>query len=232
MAPNVATGYTLLVVDEDNHASKMVTTITTGQSESRFPRNLSDEKVSIVKMKFSLALIDNSKVKANIQDIEGIPPHHQLLIIAGKNLESPRTLKEYDMPVVFTFHLSLMFEDDMRIFIKTLIRKTITLVVGTSETICNVKEKIQAVEGFPWNQHRLFTVGKKLKNDKTLRDHNIEKESRLDLILGWGWGGDVFQIFVKTLTGKVIGLMVKILETIYNLKAKIWVIEQIPLREL
>ncbi|KAL7598378.1 hypothetical protein Lser_V15G23005 [Lactuca serriola] len=167
------------------------------------------------------------KVKAKIQDIEGIPPHHQLLIIAGKNLEGPRTLEEYDMPLVFTLHLSLKFEDDMRIFVKTLTGKTITLVVKSSETICNVKEKIQAVEGFPWHQQRLFIAGKKLENDKTLRDHNIEKESTLDLILGRGWGGDVFQIFVETLNGKIIGLMVESLETVNNLKAKIWVIERI-----
>ncbi|KAL7601239.1 hypothetical protein Lser_V15G23002 [Lactuca serriola] len=171
------------------------------------------------------------KVKAKIHDIEGIPPHHQLLIIAGKNLEGPRTLEEYDMPLAFTLHLSLKFEDDMRIFVKTLTGKTITLVVGSSETICNVKEKIQAVEGFPWHQQRLFIAGKKLENDKTLRDHNIEKESTLDLILGRGWGGDVFQIFVETWNWKMIGLMVESLETICNLKARIWVLERMPMRE-
>ena len=160
------------------------------------------------------------KVKAKIQDKEGIPPDQQLLIYAGKHLEDKRTLGDYDIWA----GASLSLDAGMQLFVKNPIGKTITLEVMASHTIENVKAKIQDKEGIPQDQQVLVYSGKEVEDERTLRECNIRKEATLSLVLR-----QHSMIIVKTQTGKIIPLDVGANETIYNVKAIIQERERIPL---
>ena len=74
----------------------------------------------------------------------------------------------------------------MKILIMTLTGKMITLEAELSDTIENVKAKIQNKEGIDLRGLRLKCRHRFLENGRTLADYNIQKKSVIQLVRNHG----------------------------------------------
>ena len=120
-------------------------------------------------------------MKRKIHEQEGVPPNQQRLTFAGKLLDDDeRTLASYNFKWGDVIDLCVV--TGMHIFVRTKAGKRLALDdAKDSDTINDVKTKIQVyVKTLPEEQVLTF-AGQKLQGDRALSSYNILPNSTLDL---------------------------------------------------
>ena len=178
-------------------------------------------------------------IKYKIHYKEGILVYRQRLIFAGKQLNNGNTLYECNIcrgstlyllqstrqNLFFNYSVARLMRNTMALLVRMQTRKIITLEVEPTDTIENVKYKIEHKESISSIQQMLMFHEKQLENKHTLSYYDIRNNNIVDLV----YDTSIMCIFVKIcITGKIISLEVKPSGTIENVKTKIQDKEGIP----
>jgi ubiquitin C len=151
-----------------------------------------------------------------------------MLIFDGKELDDTHTLRDYSIQNGDILDLVFRYPGGMQIFVISLAGKTLALDVSYTDTIGDLKLQIQDRESIPPYLQRLIFAGRQLRDDRTLNDYNIHKDSALHLKLRLNGG---FYMLLRLPSGKTTYLNPRPDDTIHDLKLKIQGQEGVSARE-
>ena len=153
-----------------------------------------------------------------------IPSHLQRLIFNGKELKDELTLSYYGIGNAATIDLLVRGQS---LLVKMHMGKTIAIAYNSTDTIADVKEKIQKKDALLPARQKLFLGGtnQKLQDGHILKDCNITANTTLNLILKRR-----MQIQVTSLVGETQSIMLDVQaeDTIHSIKLLIQVYTGAP----
>lgn len=153
---------------------------------------------------------DIRKLKEKIKDIKGVPMDSQVLRYNGEILENSRLPEHYKIRHSCEIELRITY----KVFVKTPAGDLIILNTEATETILDLKNKINEKKKYPIENQTLIFITKTLEDDKQLNNCNIEEESTLFLILR-------HDLTVRTKSGEEGTIKVTTYEPVKKLKSLI-----------
>jgi ubiquitin C len=156
------------------------------------------------------------QIKNKLERQEGIPKENQRLTFAGKPCEDSKNLRNHGIK-----HKSVLHLEPMEIYVQDPKGKKYTLTVEPTDTIDQVKDKLERQEGIPKSRQRLTFEGKPCEDNKNLKNHGIKHKSVLNL--------EPMIVYVKTPKGKKLTFQVEPTDTIQEIKRKVNQSEGIPI---
>lgn len=122
---------------------------------------------------------DIGSVKDKIYAQTKIPSHRQVLKFNGKELDDVHTLKYYNIDS----KSKLFLYEAIKIFVEMLNGTVVTLKLSQSNTIEDVKVRLNLRKDIPWDMQRLSFRGQLLRDSDSLSDLNIQNESTLRYVV-------------------------------------------------
>ena len=167
---------------------------------------LSQEKMTLV-----LKPKDNiGSIKDKIYAQTKIPSHRQVLKFNDEELDDVHTLKYYNIES----KSKLFLYEAIKIFVEMLNGTVVTLKLCKSNTIEDVKVRLNLREDIPWDMQRLSFRGKPLRDSDSLSDLNIQNESILRYLV-------MIRIHVKMPNGYEISADFNLDDKIRNVRDRI-----------
>ena len=157
-------------------------------------------------------------VKERVAEWKGCSQGEIRVIYAGKELENDCVVADHSVAPGAVVHLI----GAIRIFVKTLAGKNITIDCDNTNTIGAIKAEIEQKEGIPAHQQLLLFTGKPLEDDHTLADCRIKHESVLILALKPHKEREVsYTIVLRDKYGETSQLSVKSSDTVEDMRKRV-----------
>ena len=149
---------------------------------------------------------------------------HNLVFDGVRMEDNHTTLADY----IIQHQSTLDLLEKMQIHVKEPLQGlTFTVDVDSSDTIDNIKDKIENNDGFPKGRQCLIFANEQLEGKRTLAEYNICKESTLLLVLYPCPRGNM-QIYVKMLDREnTIIFTAESSDTVNSIKVKLYEMEGI-----
>jgi len=129
-------------------------------------------------------------LRARLQEADGIQTDNRELFFRGRKLQDQDLISNHNIQkdskillVSPSAAASTASVREMQIFVKNLDGKTITINIKPTDTIKQLKSKVQEKVGVPADAQRLIFSGKQLEDGRLVSDYHIQKESTLFLVL-------------------------------------------------